>query len=99
MAIEIMKRYENKYMINGSTYLKLQDRISQFMELDEYNVQSGMYTIANLYYDTDSNHLIRTSIAKPKYKEKLSMSLNKEEAQCILDETKETFIWLKTLIQ
>jgi len=33
----------------------------------------------------------------PEYKERLSMSVNREEAQNILNETKEAFAWLKTL--
>ncbi|MDR1803982.1 MAG: HEPN domain-containing protein [Treponema sp.] len=33
----------------------------------------------------------------PKYKERLSVSLNKEEAQNILEQTREAFTWLQTL--
>ena len=33
----------------------------------------------------------------PKYKEHLSESLNREEAQNILEQTREAFTWLKTL--
>ena len=33
----------------------------------------------------------------PEYKERLSTSLNREEAQSILNETKEAFAWLETL--
>jgi HEPN domain-containing protein len=33
----------------------------------------------------------------PEYKERLSTSLNMEEAQSILNETKEAFAWLETL--
>jgi HEPN domain-containing protein len=33
----------------------------------------------------------------PEYKERLSVSLNKEEAQSVLNETKEAFAWLETL--
>ena len=73
MAVEVMKRYENKYLVNSSVCSKLQDKISRFTEPDEYNRQSGFYTISNLYYDTDDNHLIRTSISKPRYKEKLRL--------------------------
>ena len=68
-----MKRHENKYLVDGPTCLKLQERISQSTDLDEYNKQSDYYTISNLYYDTDDNNLIRTSISKPKYKEKLRL--------------------------
>ena len=73
MAIEVMQRYENKYLVNSYTYLRLQDRISQCANLDEYNKKTDFYTISNLYYDTDDNYLIRTSISKPMYKEKLRL--------------------------
>ncbi|SHJ59205.1 VTC domain-containing protein [Geosporobacter subterraneus DSM 17957] len=41
------------------------------MEPDKYNKAQEFYTISNLYYDTKDNHLIRNSLSKPKYKEKL----------------------------
>jgi hypothetical protein len=43
------------------------------MNYDEYNRGGNFYTIANIYYDTVDNHIIRTSVAKPKYKEKLRL--------------------------
>ena len=33
----------------------------------------------------------------PKYKERLSVSINSEEAQNILEQTREVFTWLQTL--
>ncbi|MDR3050150.1 MAG: polyphosphate polymerase domain-containing protein [Oscillospiraceae bacterium] len=71
MAIEIFNRYENKYMIDCDTYEKLQGRLSDYMEPDAYNRQGDTYSICNIYYDTTDSHLIRTSLQKPAYKEKL----------------------------
>jgi len=73
MAIEVFNRYENKYLLNGDTFRKLRNRLYEYMELDEYNKQHETYTIANLYYDTPDDYLIRTSLSKPKYKEKLRL--------------------------
>lgn len=73
MAIEIFNRYENKYMLDTETFQKLSSRLSNYMVLDEYNKNGETYTITNLYYDTPDNHLIRTSLSKPKYKEKLRL--------------------------
>ena len=73
VAVEVMKRHENKYIVDSITCFKLQDRISQFAKLDEYNKRSDFYTISNLYYDTYDNNLVRTSVSKPKYKEKLRL--------------------------
>ena len=38
-----------------------------YMKLDQY----GRTTIRNIYYDTDTYRLIRRSLEKPAYKEKL----------------------------
>ena len=73
MAIEVMNRVEKKFLLSDSTYFKLQNIISDFMELDPYNKIKDFYTISNLYLDTPDNHLIRTSIDKPTYKEKLRL--------------------------
>jgi hypothetical protein len=73
MAIEIFNRYENKYLIDCDTYEKLQARVADYMEIDEYNRQGETYSICNVYYDTEDNYLIRTSLQKPSYKEKLRL--------------------------
>lgn len=46
---------------------KIIEAIKPYMELDRY----GRTTIRNLYFDTDTYLLIRRSIEKPEYKEKL----------------------------
>ena len=43
------------------------------MELDSHNKDHKLYTISNLYYDTDDDYLIRKSLSKPVYKEKLRL--------------------------
>ncbi|MEK4325552.1 polyphosphate polymerase domain-containing protein [Paenibacillus sp. FSL R7-0297] len=71
MAIEVFNRYENKYLFDTESYLKLYNELLEYMEPDEYNKQHEYYSITNLYYDTPHDSLIRSSLAKPKYKEKL----------------------------
>ena len=73
MAIEVFNRYEKKYMLDEVTFKRLLDRISDYMEPDKYNKNGQFYSISNIYYDTDDNRLIRNSIEKPVYKEKLRM--------------------------
>jgi hypothetical protein len=73
MAIEVFNRYENKYIVGESILPQLCERLSEYMELDEYNKRFETYSIANIYYDTDDSFLIRTSLSKPKYKEKLRL--------------------------
>ncbi|MFC6647915.1 MULTISPECIES: polyphosphate polymerase domain-containing protein [Paenibacillus] len=71
MAIEVFNRYENKYLFDHESYLKLYHELLEYMEPDAYNKQHEYYSITNLYYDTPQNSLIRSSLAKPKYREKL----------------------------
>lgn len=73
MAIEVFNRHENKYLIDADTYQKMQRHLSDYMDLDAYNTQQETYSVCNIYYDTDDNYLIRTSVSKPKYKEKLRL--------------------------
>ncbi len=63
----IFKRYELKYKITLEQKEKLLDAMKLYMKLDKY----GRTTIRNIYYDTDTYLLIRRSIEKPNYKEKL----------------------------
>jgi len=65
----VFKRYEKKYMLNQSQYEQLTAVINKHMQIDQY----GKHTICNIYFDTDDYRLIRTSIEKPKYKEKLRL--------------------------
>jgi hypothetical protein len=73
MAIEIFNRYENKYLIDTGQYEKIQARLKGYMEPDDYNRNGEPYSICNVYYDTPDNHLIRNSLQKPPYKEKLRL--------------------------
>ena len=63
------KRYEKKYMLTPQQLVQITAGIQAHMRPDEF----GCYTICSLYYDTDSYQLLRTSLEKPVYKEKLRM--------------------------
>src|SRR5690606_20226829 len=73
MAIEVFNRYENKYLLDDAACRQLYERLLDYMELDGYNKQHPSYSISNLYFDTHDHALIRKSISKPKYKEKLRL--------------------------
>ena len=63
----IFKRYELKFLLNKEQKEKILISMEPFMELDKY----GRTTIRNIYYDTESYRLIRRSLERPVYKEKL----------------------------
>lgn len=65
----IFKRYELKYLLTQQQKERLLPAIESYMALDRY----GRTTIRNLYFDTDNYRLIRRSIEKPVYKEKLRL--------------------------
>ena len=69
MAQTVFNRYEKKYLMPESIYLELRNRLKPYMQTDEY----GLHTICNIYYDTPDFELIRRSIEKPVYKEKLRL--------------------------
>lgn len=61
------KRHEIKYLITINQYINLMNYLSDKVEKDVVYKS----TIYNVYYDTDNFELIRKSIEKPIYKEKL----------------------------
>ncbi len=71
MAIKTFKRKEVKFLLNMTQFNELLKVIEQYMEPDAYCVGGKEYGIYNVYYDTPDSYLIRESLAKPYYKEKL----------------------------
>ena len=67
--IAVMKRYEFKYIVTAEQRHFLEQRLEGHMKIDKY----GITSIASLYYDTMDYRLIRTSIEKPPYKEKIRL--------------------------
>ena len=73
MSIEVFNRHEKKFLLDTTAYQSIHSRLMEHMELDEYNKTHEFYTISNIYYDTEDDYLIRHSLSKPKYKEKLRL--------------------------
>lgn len=61
------KRYEIKYLLTSQQKERILQVMEPYMKLDCY----GRTMIRNIYYDTNSFRLIRRSLEKPAYKEKL----------------------------
>ena len=73
MSIKTFKRLEKKYLLTMEQYEELRKRMEPYMTYDEYCPDGALYSIYNIYYDTDRYRLIRASLAKPYYKEKLRL--------------------------
>ena len=73
MAIEVFNRTEKKFIITDEIYRVIKSRLEDYMEPDSYSRNGDFYTICNIYYDTPDHAIIRKSIEKPAYKEKLRL--------------------------
>ena len=82
----VFRRYELKYMLMLEQKEQMLEAMLPYMELDKY----GRTTIRNIYFDTDNYRLIRRSIERPAYKEKLRI---RSYAQATADST--VFVELK----
>lgn len=71
MAIEIFNRQELKFLINQKQFKQIYAGLAPYMIPDKHNKNGQTYTIYNLYIDTDDHALIRHSLSKPTYKEKI----------------------------
>ena len=63
------QRYEKKYLMTAGQYEALWAELSPRLRPDEYFSS----TVCSIYFDTDDYSLIRRSIQKPVYKEKLRL--------------------------
>ena len=67
--IVVMQRYELKYLLTAEQTERFLAGLEGRMLLDQY----GRTSIASLYYDTPDYRLIRASLEKPPFKEKLRL--------------------------
>ena len=63
----VFQRFELKYLLTPEQKERILQAMAPYMALDQY----GRTTIRNIYFDTENYRLIRRSIEKPAYKEKL----------------------------
>ena len=90
VAENTFRRMEKKIMVKTSEVDALKSRVEEHMVPDKFNLDGKPYMICNLYYDDDSNSVIRNSIQLPKYKEKLRL-----RSYGVPDDDSKVFIELK----
>lgn len=73
MAINTFARKEIKFLLDMNQYHELIETISEYMNPDKYCIGGKEYGIYNIYYDTSDDFLIRESLSKPYYKEKIRL--------------------------
>lgn len=84
--MNIFERTELKYVISSQQQKSLLEKIAPYIEPDSH----GESTVCSLYFDTPSFQLIRNSIEKPIYKEKLRL-----RSYGIPDDNTKVFLELK----
>ena len=67
--IVVMKRYELKYILSPAQTDFFREKVQGHMQVDKF----GLTSIASLYYDTPDYRLIRASLEKPPFKEKIRL--------------------------
>ena len=66
---DTFKRYEKKYLLTEIQYKTLMSFLENRCKMDRF----GKTNICNIYFDTPNYQLIRNSLEKPIYKEKLRL--------------------------
>lgn len=82
----IFTRVEKKYSITDRQYAAIEPMLFDRMHIDEF----GLSTVCSVYFDAPDNRIVRASIDKPVYKEKLRL-----RCYGVPDPDSEAFIELK----
>lgn len=81
------KRREMKFLLDERQYNEVLSAVGDFMTEDEF----GLHTIMNIYLDNRNNDLIRSSLGKPIYKEKVRLRCYGKQAE----DNSEAFLEIK----
>ncbi|MFV0395283.1 MAG: polyphosphate polymerase domain-containing protein [Coprobacillaceae bacterium] len=73
MSKEVFNRKELKYILDEKCFLEMQQLLNIYMHLDCFNQGYKPYRIHTLYIDTEDHQMIRHSLSKPKFKEKIRL--------------------------
>lgn len=72
MSLQTFSRTEKKFLLNARQSAELTKRLPEYMIYDSH-CRDGGYQILNVYFDTAGSDVIRRSVSKPYYKEKLRL--------------------------
>lgn len=79
------QRVEIKYLITKTKLKELLVDLKEYLEEDDFPTS----TIGNIYYDTDDYRMIRESLEKPLYKEKLRLrtyhQINSDDSEVFIE--------------
>lgn len=72
-AIKTFNRYEEKYIMTEEQKERMQKFLSKYFVSDHYCVSGFGYPIYNIYFDGVDHPILRQSVQKPPFKEKMRM--------------------------
>ncbi len=73
MTKQVFIRYEEKYLITDKQKKQLLSKIKNYITYDDYCNNDSEYSVYNIYFDTENDDIIRESLQKPVFKEKLRL--------------------------
>ena len=73
MSAQTFERHERKFLITPEQKELILNNLKDYLVLDERDNNKGIYNVYSLYFDDDFDEIIRNSVNKPIYKEKLRM--------------------------
>jgi len=73
MIKSIFSRYERKYLLSTNQKNEIISYLKNYLVEDPYSLSNEHYTIFSIYFDTSDFSIIRNSIQKPVYKDKLRL--------------------------
>lgn len=94
MPITTFERFEKKFIVTKEQFRRMMPTVLDHMDADAYCIDGKSYKLVNLYFDDDEDSIIRESVRKPKYKEKLrirSYDIPKDENSIVYIEIKRKF--------
>jgi hypothetical protein len=94
MPITTFKRVEKKFIVTKEQAGLMMPTVLNYMSPDKYCPDGKSYKLVNLYFDDDDDSIIRESVRKPKFKEKLrirSYDVPKSEDSIVYIEIKRKF--------
>lgn len=73
MNLTTFNRFEKKYIVSESTFTNLIKDFKPYLDKDDHLDFFSYYTIYNIYYDTAQDEIIKQSVSKPEFKQKLRL--------------------------
>ena len=73
MSVKTFKRYEYKYLLTQQQYKNVVEGIMPYVKVDPYCTDGRKYSLYNVYYDCEQYDVVRHSVSKPYFKEKLRL--------------------------